>query len=254
MNRQTPAATRALEVLRFLASQAQAPTAGRIADAIGIPRSSTYHLLKAMQDQGFVTHLPEDKRYALGVTAYEIGWAYLRQEPLTRLGRPVLARLVASTAVTGHLAVLQARETVYLVEERPPGASLLVTDIGVRLPAHLTASGRVLLARMPNAQVRALFPNAAAFIDRTGRGPKSLPALVRELRDVRARGYAEEHGEVSERWSTVAAASTDRTGQPVASIAATYRTSEQTPDGLIDAVRRSARDLTIRLGGTPDPI
>jgi hypothetical protein len=43
---------------------------------------------------GFVVHLPEERRYGLGVTAFEIGSAYLRQEPLARLARPVLARLV----------------------------------------------------------------------------------------------------------------------------------------------------------------
>ncbi|GAB3300713.1 helix-turn-helix domain-containing protein [Epidermidibacterium keratini] len=249
MGDQVPGASRTLEVLRFLAAQAQPVTAGRIAEALGIPRSSLYHLLRAMQEHGFVTHLPEEQRYWLGVSAFEIGSAYLRQDPLTRLARPVLARLVETTGRTGHLAVLHGREVIYLIEERPPGAHRLVTDIDVRLPAHLTASGRSLLAHLPDAQIRALFPTAAAFVDRTGAGPKSVPALLRELRDVRARGHAEEHGEVSERWSTVAAHATDRTGQPVAAVAATFREQQPAPPAIVDAVRRAARELTSRLTG-----
>ena len=42
----------------------------RIASAVGLPRSSTYHLLRAMITEGFVVHLPEEKRYGLGVAAF----------------------------------------------------------------------------------------------------------------------------------------------------------------------------------------
>lgn len=55
----------------------------------------------------------------------------------------------------------------------PPGRPALVTDVDVRLPSHLTASGRAILAGLPAAQVRALFPSAATFADRTGTGPRS---------------------------------------------------------------------------------
>ena len=58
-----------------------------------------------------------------------------------------------------------------------PGARRLVTDVGVRLPAHLTASGRAILCHLPAAQVRALYPDRSAFVDRTGVGPESLTAL-----------------------------------------------------------------------------
>ena len=110
-----------------------------------------------MAEEGFVTHLPEERRYGLGVAAFEIGSAYSRQEPLQRLARPLMARLV-DVRHTAHLAVLHGREVLYVVEERAPGRPL-VTDVGVRLPAQLAASGRAMLAALPAAQVRALFPS-----------------------------------------------------------------------------------------------
>ena len=48
---------------------------------------------------------------------------------------------------------------LYVIEERAPGRPPLVTEVGVRLPAHLTASGRAILAALPTAQVRALYPD-----------------------------------------------------------------------------------------------
>ena len=124
-----------------------------------------------LRREGFVTHLPEERRYGLGVAAFELGSAYTRQEPLQRIARPVLARLVDATTHNAHLAVLHGRDVLYVVEERAPGRPPLVTDVGVRLPAHLTASGLAMLAALPPAQVRALFPSRAAFVQRHGVGP-----------------------------------------------------------------------------------
>jgi DNA-binding IclR family transcriptional regulator len=82
---QVPAATRALRVLRFLASQPDPVPLDRIARTCGLPRSTAYHLLAAMIEEGFVVHLPEEHRYGLGVAAFEVGSGYSRQEPLQRI-------------------------------------------------------------------------------------------------------------------------------------------------------------------------
>jgi DNA-binding IclR family transcriptional regulator len=89
-----PAARQALALLQALARQPGPVPAAALAPDLGLPRSTTYHLLAELIAAGFVVHLPEERRYGLGVTTFEIGSAYLRQEPLARLARPVLARLV----------------------------------------------------------------------------------------------------------------------------------------------------------------
>src|SRR5690606_8885111 len=88
-----PAADQALRILRLLARRPGPMPAAAIATELGLPRSSTYHLLAVLGGQGFVTHLPEERAYGLGVTAFEVGSAYLRQDPLERLARPLLSRL-----------------------------------------------------------------------------------------------------------------------------------------------------------------
>ncbi len=259
---QVPAATRALRVLRYLAAQPDPVTLERLASAVGLPRSSAYHLLAAMIDEGFVVHLPEEHRYGLGVAAFEVGSGYARQEPLQRISRRPLAALVDSVGHSAHLAVLHGRDVLYVVEERAPGRPPLVSDVGVRLPAHLTASGRAILAALPAAQVRALYPHRDAFVDRHGVGPASPSALRTVLSETRQRGYAVEQGEVTPGFASVAAAVLDHNGHPVAGVAVTYptearrdtRTGRQAaPPGdqpaVIAATRRTAAALTRRLGG-----
>jgi DNA-binding IclR family transcriptional regulator len=237
-------------MLRFLASQPEPVALDHIARAIGIPRSSAYHLVNAMIDEGFISHLEDEHRYGLGVSAFEVGSGYARHEPLQRLARRPLADLVDATAESGHLAVLHGREVFYVVEERASGRPPLVSDVGVRLPAQITASGRAILASLPAAQVRALFPDRAAFVHRHAEGPTSLSALTSLLAETRQRGYATEDGEVTPGLSSVAVAVIDHVGHPVASVALTYesgRLGDVQP--LVARVSATAAALTRRVGG-----
>ena len=119
-----------------------------------------------------------------------------------------------------------------MVEERATGRPSLVTDVGVRLPAQLTASGRAMLAALPAAQVRALFPDRGTFVLRHAAGPDSPSALRRLLVDVRARGYATEDGEITPGFASVATAVLDHAGHPAAGLAVTYAADPPSDAGL----------------------
>lgn len=245
-----PAAGHALAILNLLARHAEPMPAAAIARSLELPRSSIYHLLTVLQDNGFVVHLPEERRYGLGVAAFELGSAYTRQAPLQRVARPVLARLVDATKHNGHFAVLHGRDVLYVIEERAIGRPTLVSDVGVRLPAQLTASGLAMLSALPTAQVRALFPSRDVFVQRNGIGPLSLPALRSLLVRVRADGFAQEDGSVSPGFSSVGVAVLDHGGHPSAGIALTFPTDQVTADervALAEAVGRSARELSRRM-------
>ncbi len=149
--------------------------------------------------------------------------------------------------------MLHGRDVVYIVEERAPRRPRLVTDVGVRLPSHLTASGRALLATLPAEQLRALYPDAAAFDDRTGAGPHTYAELKRVLADVRARGYATEDGEVTPGFASVAVSVRDHAGWPAAGIAVTFPRENITRDewdALAVRVRDAAAELSRRIRGS----
>ena len=247
---QVPAATRTLMVLRFLASQPDPVPLDRLANALDLPRSTAYHLVNAMIEQGFVTHVAEERRYCLGVAAFEVGIGYARQAPLQRIAHRPLATLVDRIGHSAHLAVPHGRDVLYVLEERAPGRAPLVTDVGVRLPAHLTASGRAIMAALPANQVRALYPDRSAFVDRHGRGPQNLRALRTVLSETRQRGYATEDGEVTPGFASVAAAVLDHHGTPLGGIATTYETREDVDlAALVEAVSAAARTVSRRVGG-----
>lgn len=246
------AAVRALALLKLLARHAAPVPAATIARELALPRSTVYHLLAVLRDAGFVTHLPEARRYGLGIAAHELGFAYGRQEPLRWVAGTVLARLVDVTTHSGHLAVLHGPDVLYLLEERAAGRPSLVTDVGVRLPAPVTASGLAMLAALPAAQVRALFPTRRALVQRHGVGPASIRELERLLAQVRRDGHAAEDGTVTRGFASVACAVLDHGGHPVAAVALTFPAAEVGPQArsvLAAQVGRAADRVARRVRG-----
>lgn len=251
---QVPAAQQTLAILRYLAHQAGPVPAATLARDLGLPRSTAYHLLATLEENGFAVHLPEERRYGLGVAAYELGTGYTRQAPLQRLAQVPLARLVDRTRHAARLGVLHGRDVLYVLEERAPGRPPLITESGVRLPAQLTASGRAMLAALSPQQVRALFPDPSAFVIRHEHSPRSPSALRQSLVQVRRLGYALEDGEVTPGYASLAAAVLDHTGHPVASVALTFP-AEQVPmhrrAPLAARVIATAGTISSRIGGKP---
>ncbi|UYO97987.1 IclR family transcriptional regulator [Microbacterium sp. M28] len=245
---QVPAADQTLRILRHLAGRPAPVAASAVARDLGLPRSTVYHLLTTLAAHGFVLHLREERRWSLGTAASELAGGFARQQPLARLGRPLVAALADDLGESTHLAVMSGSDVVYIVEERAPRRPTLVTEVGVRLPAHLTATGRAMLAALPREQVRALYPDRSAFSTRDDTAPAS-PAELRELlRDVRGRGYAIEDGAVTPGLRSVGVAVRDAADWPIAAVAATWSTGSGPEDqAAAAAVAATASALERRL-------
>ena len=254
---QVPAAERALAIIRFLAQQPWAVTAAAIARELDIPRSSLYHLLDALERQGFVDHISAQRRYQLGVAAVEIGGAFQRQQGLERVARPPIAALALRVGHTCHLGVLDARDVLFLLEESPVELDEQITAAGGRLPAHLSAAGRAILAAEQPQRVVARLGRAPDLGRRTDKGPVSYHQLTAYLRTDKRRRWSEEDGEITPGYASVGAAVRARVGRPVAAVSATFRTDgtdaldTTARAALAEEVLAVADGLTRRLGGRP---
>jgi DNA-binding IclR family transcriptional regulator len=254
----SPAVSRTLDVLLHLASRPRPiPGAALIRD-LGLPRSTAYHLLTVLTERGFVVHYPDQHAYGLGVASFEIGSAYLRQGSLEHLGRPLARRLARLSGTIAHLGILHGADSLYLVKERPASRTRppsLVTEVGVRLPASLTANGRSILAHVGSAQRRALFPAPGSLVLRTDSGPATLGELEDLLDSERDRGWSWEHGMITEGMESVGACAFDHTGLAVAAFSVTRRADPAAPrpDDLAALVRSSAARLTRTLSGSAPP-
>ena len=211
---QVPAAHNVLRVLTLLSNTDAPISAARIQRELDLPRSTTYHLLRELEDSGFVVHLPDPGTYGLGLAAYRMASSYTTQQPLVRLAARDLQRIATSVGGSAHLSRLAGSEIVYLHEARAPRAVSLVTEVGVRLPALSTASGRIMVAHLPDSEMRAVFSSSGEHGSyRSGRA---------RLATARQRGWDDESEEVSRGQETLAVALLDHLDRPAAALAATF--------------------------------
>ena len=249
-----PAARQTLQIVKYLAAHGGPVRATTVCRDLGLPRSTTYHLLAVLQDEGFLVHSPENQTYALSAFVADLGSSVLGANALATFAQPLLERLVAETGlpVVAHLGLLNHGDVVYALRISAARAPAVVTSIGVRLPAHLTATGRAMLAALAPAQVTAIYPDAAALVSRTGLGPKTRAQLHRILGEARDHGYALEDGEITLEYAAVAAAALDHNGYPAASVGLTFRGAHvDTPQraALGRATRAAADALSRRITG-----
>ncbi|GAB3692825.1 IclR family transcriptional regulator [Corynebacterium nasicanis] len=228
---QVPAARHTLRILTLLASLDVPVSAARIRSELDLPRSTTYHLLKVMQDAGYVVRIPDDNTYGLGLIAYSMASAYTQQQPLVRVGARLLEQAANLVSGSGHISRLSGSEVLYLHEIRAQGAVSLVTEIGVRLPAPRTASGRSMLAFLPEVEARAAFAAAPSQ-------GVTLREFQGHLAEIRSRGWAEEIEEVSRGQQTVAVPVIDHLDRPAASLAVTFPVRRLEPPQITELLER----------------
>ncbi|MEU1300086.1 IclR family transcriptional regulator [Streptomyces shenzhenensis] len=246
-------AERVMAVLDLLGRRVTPLSALEIAAALDLPKSTTHHLLNVMRDMSYVAYWPDRRVWSLGISALEIGAAYLRTGHLQHEGQRHLSTLTARTGQTSHLAVLQGTDVLYLDKREPQGSGIrLVTDVGTRLPAHLTAVGRSILAFLDHSELRARFAEYN-WPQRTDVRVDSFEQLTSLLANVRTAGYAVETGSTTSGIECVAAPVRTGDGSAVAAIgvATVAGTQSLSLDQLTTEVQAVAGRFSTELGHAP---
>lgn len=138
---------RALEALHVLVD-GRPRTSHELAEALGIPRSNVYRILRTFEEYAFVTRTP-DGRYTLGLGIAALADSGLRSADLRT--DEVLAELANTTAATAVFCIPQRNEAVVLASVRPTAhpASVAIRR-GTRLPLRDGAPGMAILSmRVP---------------------------------------------------------------------------------------------------------
>ncbi len=154
-----------------------------------LDRSTTYRILLSLEKCGLVE---KDKRtggYSLGMAAFEIGNTYLSRLDFIQISKPVMADLAMKVQETVHLAVLSDKEIVYVDKVDSPRSLGVMSKIGQRAPVYCTALGKVLLAFQVEEELGRIV-NGIRLKPFTKNTLTSKNRLIKELKEIRNRGYA----------------------------------------------------------------
>lgn len=209
-------ADRVLTILDLLAEQGSL-TFSEIVKALGLPKSSVHNLLGTMIDRDYVEYDAAAKSYGLGIRVWQIGRARQDVEHLRALLKPLMDRLRDETEETVQLAQLEGADAVYLEISESPHPMKLSSTVGVRLPAHASGIGKVLLAELDPDDARDRL-EAVPLERYTEHTLTDVDVLLRELAKTRQRGYGTDDEEFAVGCRCIAMPVRDGNGRAVAAL------------------------------------
>jgi DNA-binding IclR family transcriptional regulator len=208
---------RASNILKCLSGGKTHFKISELARHLGLDRSTTYRILLSLESTGFVEKNEKAGTYSLGLAAFEIGNAYLRQTDLIRVSKPIMADLAQKVQETVHLAVLSDTEIVYVDKVDSPRSLGVMSKIGQRAPVYCTALGKTLLAFQPEDEQSRIL-HKIRLTPLTPRTITSKQKLREELGGIRRQGYALDRREIEEDVECIGAPIRNHIGDVIAAI------------------------------------
>jgi IclR family transcriptional regulator, acetate operon repressor len=183
---------RALHLLRAASRSPDGAPAKQLAQTVGLPIGTTYHLLRTLTVEGYLQRLANG-RYVVGDEVATL-LDRSRLQTLLQRCRPALAALREVTGAPAYLAFHENREIVVKDIQDSPAAPRIDIWVGFREAAHATAFGRCVLAFL-DPEERHDYLARHPLHGVTARTLTSRRALLDELERIRSAGLATEDEE-----------------------------------------------------------
>lgn len=241
---------KAVMILDVLASGRGELALGEIARQLDLAKSTTHGILATLRNFNYVEQSAFTGKYKLGIRLFELGNMVANRWDVRVTSVPHIQTLVDTIQETVHLVILDKGEVLYIDKRECSQSLRIVSQVGIHLPAHCTAVGKVLLAHLPAGEMRRVV--AAKGLPRfTQRTITDLRELELELGRIRERGYAVDNGEIMDSLRCVAAPIRDHGGKVCAAISISgpaARLSGEDFARAVGLVTRTAADISADLG------
>lgn len=206
---------KAMDVLEFLAHSQNPVGVSELARSFGWPKSNVFHLLDTFRQLGYVRKIEETARYELTLKVWELGTeVHSRLTPI-KIAAPFMRQLADDIGETVHLSIFQNDHVVYVAHIEGTHPVRAYSRLGGIGPAYCTATGKAMLAYLPQSVVDTVTGKLTAHTPNTIVDRKRFQE---ELDRVRAKGFATAYEEWRLGVSGVASGIFDSSGQVVAAL------------------------------------
>ncbi|MBN8953368.1 MULTISPECIES: HTH-type transcriptional regulator BhcR [unclassified Rhizobium] len=241
---------RSLKLLELVA-EADGAVLTDLADQSAMAPSTVHRLLTSLAQHGMVAHDSETGAWTIGVKAFEIGTAYLRFRKLGTISRPFLKQLMEASGETANIAIEEDGDVVFISQAESHAPMRAFFRPGRRGPIHASGIGKAILSTWANSQIEALLGGRSLqhFTDKTR---DTLPMLIRDMDEIRSRGWSIDDEEHTLGMRCVAAPIFNEYGEAIAGISISgpaVRLPDEKVAALGPIVRTAAEELTKVMGG-----
>ena len=204
-------------ILLFNTSQSEEKSVTEISKSLNMLPSKVSRMLGTMEKEGFVERNQETKKYRLGIRFFELGMVYAFHLPLSKIIRPHIEQMAKELNFTVGWAILRNNRVIVMDRVQNMNIDLLAQRIGLNLPIHTTAIGKLLLAYLFEEEQDKILESIelvklteATIVDK--KSIKENPKVIRE------RGYSTDEGETHKDLNGIAAPIKNARGDVIAAI------------------------------------
>jgi len=241
---------RAFAILEEVARHREGIGLADLSKLVGLHNSTTFHLAKTMVSLGYIRQEKDSKRYRIGRPLFALAASALDEIEMVNVAKPVLEELSRETGESSHFSVRMGDAVVVIARTGGPGAFQLADRVGVVRPAHCTALGKVMLASLTDDQLNR-FLQRVELKPSTEKSITEIPALLREIAEVRRTGVAYDDGEFNLEVRCIAVPVKDFTGQIIGALGISgpiWRQSNQAQQAKAKMLQAAARRLSAAFG------
>jgi len=241
----------ALDVLEQFFGEADELGVTELSKRLKLHKNNVFRLLATLEARGYIEQNKATENYRLGIKCLHLGRRYIHHMGLVRQARPILQDLAKKCRESAYVSIIRRDGAVPLEAVEPEDRAVRITPpIGLTLPPHCTAVGKVHLAFDTDEQLRSNLPeHLRKFTDRT---IVERSALVDQFESVARDGYAVDTCEFVDDVTSVAVPIRDYTRTVVGSLAVAgpaYRIpSERISGEIAPALLNAGGELSRRLG------
>jgi DNA-binding IclR family transcriptional regulator len=175
----------------------------QISERVGINKSTVHRLLATLETKRFVDRDPATGVYRPGLRLLQMAFLTLEHNDLRRIASPFLRDLCDQHRENVNLAILDDTEVIYLDAIESPQRVKLAAAPGERLPAFCTASGKAILAFLPEDVVKSILERGMP--KRTSTTVVTPEAFFQDVLQIREQGFAISKQEYEDGINAVAA-------------------------------------------------
>jgi IclR family pca regulon transcriptional regulator len=238
---------RGLVCLEVLSNTVSPIGCSEVAATMGVSRAAARRILLTLQHLGYVTE--HQGRYASAPKVLSLGRSVLGEGTLWSKVAPEVVGLADRFNEPCSISVLDGLEIVFVCRDATRRIFTSRLGVGDRLPAHCSASGKVLLASLPERDLTERLKGVS--LDR--HGPSAITGhrqLLAALRGVRTDGYALAVDEMEDGTLSIAVPIRERQGRTIAAMSLASHRSRMAPNALTKQVLGELRAATARIERT----
>ena len=180
---------RLIALLEVIAAKDQRYSLQALVEETGLPKPTLHRMLQQLESAGLLQREGDGRHYGTGTRLRRLAENLLLNDTHHGARHVVLRHLVEEVGESCNITALSGSEVIYLDRVETAAPLRFYLHPGSRVPAHCSASGKVLLAQMTSAQRQRLLAHAP-LEKYTQKTLTDLAKLEKEIKRVQADGYA----------------------------------------------------------------